>query len=734
VRFPFDGAVHVALPGDLPTGPVELRLSIDGGPARTVAGRIGGGRLSIERLPPEADVTVSVPTGPGWSLSPVTFRTPGRTTLENLVCLPSDVEVLVDGDNPGGQALEAEITPWGSRTVTARTGTPADQKVFRHVFVGLRPATEYALTVRFVGGWGGVMPYRFETLAADRTSYVLDQLHLLTTNPELADMPAETFRLAPDRRSVKPVVTTLERRWDQMPWSARMTLAQSLARLRAPDVWFAFSPALQTGAHDRPHLAYLAAVAASRDRRALDAARTMLEQGPKDDKLTRIAAVLGALPGRPTFELIRDQIAPRISTGHTATVARAMVRVDREAASDHFSRVLSGSTTATPLDIDLAIAAVPLLRDERPIEGLSRFLEPRLAGRHLAQASLAMASTDTPAARRALSEAFDRNPAQLPLVLFLGLARPDGVGAHLAPLLETGRPRSLRSAAALAVGLAGARRAVTRRPHQVAPPWLGPIDDRAVRLLIEALGDPDPGVRDTACLALGHIPDRTAVAALRRFSVGETDLRGRGAMALAEQGDSGAAGPLLELLDRLAPRTDPGTFYRRAVIGLALGRLRHAPARPAIESLARRSGKDRPAVGFCAREALRELSSAPSEGLRTIWVDPASPVVRTGVRLEAGGSIEIRASGLFGWGGGESAVHQALEPCRPSPDGPDLRLVAWFSGREIDLTAAWQRFHAEQSGELLVLTIDQPYRDAPGGRPDHLPSGAVGIARVDMRR
>ncbi|MEK6702560.1 MAG: hypothetical protein AABZ53_09870, partial [Planctomycetota bacterium] len=74
---------------------------------------------------------------------------------------------------------------------------------------------------------------RFETLAADRTAYVLDQIHLLQTNPELADMPAETFRQAPDRRTARPVVTALERRWNEMPWSARMKLAQSLANLRA---------------------------------------------------------------------------------------------------------------------------------------------------------------------------------------------------------------------------------------------------------------------------------------------------------------------------------------------------------------------------------------------------------------------------------------------------------------------------------------------------------------------
>jgi hypothetical protein len=311
------------------------------------------------------------------------------------------------------------------------------------------------------------------------------------------------------------------------------------------------------------------------------------------------------------------------------------------------------------------------------------------------------------------------------------------------------QPPATRAAAALALGLVAGGGATDFDPRAppgalpvagVAPEALATVTPGVVKALAGVLSAGDARLRDTACWALMRWRHPEAAPALRALAASDRDVFGRAALALSVQGagDSGVAAELARTLESLSGRTDPAGLQRRALVVLALARLRHAPVRPAAAALAQLGGTEHAFPRFAAREALRELDPPAAGGgrdVRTLWVDPITPIERTGLRLRPGQSLDIRVSGYWGWGEPPSASHLPSIPSRPHGKAPVQRLVARVAGRSFTLAVKldWTRIVAEEAGELVLLTLDEPLRRPPGSDPALLPAAAAGGVRVEIR-
>ncbi|MBI4863492.1 MAG: HEAT repeat domain-containing protein [Candidatus Riflebacteria bacterium] len=541
---------------------------------------------------------------------------------------------------------------------------------------------------------------------------------------------------------MEATVAALKQYRGRLKFGTRRAMARFLELVRAPGIGEELYPVFLE--ETDPHLLVqdVRALAAARDSRALELALCALPRlraGPngalKVDRLEAIAGGLGAVPGGETLRFLEslqpDLAASRSDSLATSTelptgerlfssrshrgsvLAEAMVRADRERGGELLGTILDGAPSPAPESTWLGLAGTAFLGDDRAADRLGRYLDRRRAGPLFAAAVHFLASLDRPAASSALLEAFLRTPAELPLVLAMGHRGITTAVPELVSLAAAQRPAPLRAAAAIALGLVGQHRA----SGVPVVPALG-----------EMLRCSDPALRDAACWALGRRGDLEALDPLRAIALSDADELGRAAMALAELGDSESAPALASLLARLSPRDDPTSLHRRALVAICLGRLGHRGARDAIQALATLSGQ--PLAAFAGKAALRLLMEAPEDGVRVFWIDPLTPLERTGIRLRAGQSLDLRAAGFWGWGSPSAVASWDAVPARP---GPAPRLLGQVGPRTFPLGPQWSRILAEEPGELVLLTLGAPQKAPPGADEALVPARAVGLVRVEVR-
>ncbi|MCC6556491.1 MAG: HEAT repeat domain-containing protein [Polyangiaceae bacterium] len=231
-----------------------------------------------------------------------------------------------------------------------------------------------------------------------------------------------------------------------------------------------------------------------------------------------------------------------------------------------------------------------------------------------------------PALRKAAVAAVSTSPERAQVVADALLARGDGQvkGARLAPLLDGAE----KIDAALAQR---AQAAVDEIAAAVVPPFVSlvrhpdvEVKTRAVELLagraepeaqaavIDALGDPDEGVRRAALSAIGavkHAPTIAAVSGMVR-GAGSWPLRVRAAEALGRLGQGGGAAAIAETL-AAAARGDEYALVREAA-ARALASADRGAAAPLLRELEAKDAE--PSVRRAAAELLRGFGGGARQG------------------------------------------------------------------------------------------------------------------------
>lgn len=155
----------------------------------------------------------------------------------------------------------------------------------------------------------------------------------------------------------------------------------------------------------------------------------------------------------------------------------------------------------------------------------------------------------------------------------------------------------------------------------------GYTDPRIVEPLIEALDDPDPGVRSAAAHSLGCLGRIPKVAAEAKQAVGKLlglleseneEIVASAIYALGELGDASVGPRLLPFLDY--PDT-PNVKIRNIAI-LALRALRYQAAIPHFHSLLRDPSAAIRNDAIFALFSMRDLDSSVEETLRSLVDDP----------------------------------------------------------------------------------------------------------------
>jgi hypothetical protein len=714
--------------------------------------------------------------GAGASASPRATATPGgagggRIILRNLACWPTDTGVLVDLDNPDRAALDATISLRGGAVVRTES-RPAGQAVFRWVLdTGLSPDTGYELDVHPRSGTGGIIRFGFRTRTPAWAANVRTVVGQLGSDPDMfAEAAGAELRHTPDLRALPAVARAFRAHRGRLTMIARLSLTSVLEVARAKELVGELFGQFADDDNDAVKARYARALASVRDARALDVARSVLASlarhpaTDQQDSVERIASGLGALPGAATVRFL-DGLRSHPQVVPWGGLAESMVCADRhEAATVLVRGLLARAPSPATLAAWPGIAAAALI-GEPAVEALAPYLDSHRAGPLFGAAVHAMTGISGDAAGRAIQEALARagGGGEPALLLAAGARGASAVAPLLRAGLAPGRAPALRAAAALALGLLAAGpagpidllhgdgRRDARRDRGTAA---GAEAAAAARALVGLLEASPPELAETAVWALRHFDHPDAMAALRRRALGAGDASGRAALALGCLADRESAPALGDLMRRLAMGggDDPAALPRRAGLAAALALLDRRESRPELEAQARLSGKERALAASAAREALRQLASAlpaapapasapasaPADGPRSpshsLWVDPISPLERTRVFLAPGESVEVRAAGVWAWGGPQAASRPATGSTRAVPGQPPMGLLARLGGRTIALGTEWTRILADAPGELLLVTMGDPYRTPPGADASLLPSRAIGLSRVELRR
>lgn len=752
VTFPRDRITRIVVPSSTASGRMSLTARIDGGPEEPVSATVTGAFIEIESLPAGAAVTLTAPSAAAWTFTPRRFRTPDRVTLRNLVVLPGDQSALVDADNPRRAPLQAEIGRWREPAPLRSTTCPAGRPTFRWEVGGLRPDTDYFLRVRVGEGWGGIDEYRFRTISPACARDVRMALEDLAGEPsKIHDLTLDTLERFPDARALKRLITLLR---DHSPanqrtgleWQLRVKAARILGLTRTAGIGDELYPGFLKETRDFVNRHYVAALAACRDPRALDLADAMLPEHlrMRDSRFRRLeilAEGLMPLPGAGTVRFLQ-RLLPHMTSPPWNLLPEAMVGADRDAAASVLLGLLHHAPVPAPLEAWPGIAGAEYLGDEAALAALTPYLDRRRAGPLRDAAVQAIASIDRPLAARVLLESLRAAPAD-PSLLLAGAQR--GLEEVLPLALAAaapGRPVPVRMAAVQALGLVAGGPSTGKQPWDRGSTSLGPASDpgragAVAKLLIPLLADPDGGVRDTACWTLARWKRPETIAALRTLALSPRDTLGRAALALAQLGDRESAGALARTLE--TPSSDPAALHRQALVAVSLGRLRHEPSRPVLAALASRTGPGSALPSFAGREALRELDAAKDgtdpvtrSRTRVVWIDGMAPVVRTGIRLVPGESLELSGMGFWGWGAAEAAINRPDAAPAPQPGKPPMRLLVRLGRRLVVVPPRPVRYLVEDPGEVVLFCLDNPHRVPPGSDPSLLPSRAVGLVRVTI--
>jgi tetratricopeptide (TPR) repeat protein/HEAT repeat protein len=376
--------------------------------------------------------------------------------------------------------------------------------------------------------------------------------------------------------------------------------------------------------HDRKHGPALAALAASPEAGPLAraaATSALAELGAGDPKSAATLVPPGLLPA------LADATDPLLRQAALLAMARLGDRADLHGggaaeaiAAGAFSReeslrsaAVSAAATLSTRGYKRSREALPVPDGPLTLRDVLLGLAPDEAGPSERAAALVALG---PALQRAAVAAVATSPERARLVADALLAG-DGATLALAPFTD-GKARldpalakqvdaTIESlAAAVVPGFAALERHpdvdVRTRAVELLARRPDPIAQAAV---IDALSDPDEGVRRTALSAIGsvkHAPTIAAVAKLLQTST-SWPLRVRASEALGRLGRGGADPGVVDAL-AAAARTDDYALVREAA-ARALAPLDRARAKPVLEDLAAKDPEPR------VRQTATELLAAP---------------------------------------------------------------------------------------------------------------------------
>ncbi|MBI4864569.1 MAG: protein kinase, partial [Candidatus Riflebacteria bacterium] len=711
VSFPRPGAARLPVPASMGAGQALVRLTVANRAMQELTVPVTDGHVELSPLDADALVRVEVVENRrGGAGSVVVFRTPRRPRLTNLGCWPSDGTLLVDLENPDGAPLEVEIGRWGDGAAIRRSGQPAGKTAYRQAFDGLSPGGDYWLGVRVPGLWGGIDRYRFHCLPQSHGKAVQGFVGSMGLDWTAFDLFSYDFYMAPDARVVAAAVQALRDPAVRISPERRAKLILALEVARSPDLADLCARLAVDDPDPLLRIRYLNLLGAVRDPRTVSTARRLLARHPRTPVEPVLEAV-GKVPGAESFRFLSGYVDPLSST-IGGSLPALLVRTDRAAASRLALQLLGDSSRPCRSVCWNGIAMAELLGDEDAARALTPYLDREKAGDLHGVAVLAMTSMPRELATGPLLEAFARTPSEPPLALAAAHVPASRTVDLLTRQVRSDRSAT-RAASILALGLAGIGEPRPRDAWVLPPAGRGPADRETLAALEPLLDDESASVRDAAAWALGRRAGCGQVDRLRRFALSDRDSSGRGALALAEADDRPSAPHLVGLLDRIKENRDVATRYRAGMVALAIGRLRHSSARPLLAWLAANSDGDS-FPQFAARDALRTVDERDPGDVRTTWLDPVTPIERTGIWLEQGQSVEIRVGGYWGWGGFDSVT---TSPGGFSPSSelrPTLRVAARVGGRTYTMRAAWSRILADRSGELVLTTTPEVHRFAPG--------------------
>lgn len=372
----------------------------------------------------------------------------------------------------------------------------------------------------------------------------------------------------------------------------------------------------------------------------LEALREALAQGG-DAAVRRAAAVsLGRLRDAGALSLLSDAVEADPQFSVRITAASALGRIGDARAFPALSNALTAPVAASAAPLSgRAPGFTPRPRDEADLR--------RAAAKALAQAGGTNAIPVLLAALAGESEGFVRSDIMSVLADLGGEAVQRALVARLEEAAGRGRDSE----------------AATRLLARLASPELAPL---MISLLDPARAD--EGVRAAAALALGRPASPEAASALMKVlhEDPEEDVRRAAAEALGRSRDAHAGPALTAALDDRSPSVV-------AAAALALGRLGHTAAVPAITNLFSRFPPDEEDRGTARRGEVSVRDSAAT-ALGLLGDPCAVPALLAASAAEQDPSAQAVLLRALGRIGGEAA-REALVPALASRM-PEIRTAA----------------------------------------------------------
>ncbi|MBI4864350.1 MAG: serine/threonine protein kinase [Candidatus Riflebacteria bacterium] len=652
--------------------PAGVRLEVEAGPEATapstgprvlhLAMVTNGAVHTFERLPPRAVCRLQARRGDGTLAGPpVEFTTPEPVAARAVEVLPLDDRVRLEICLAPPAPLRVELGEGDPPAWRTATMIPEGERLSIRTIPGLRPATSYWLRATPPGRWGGLGPYRFETLPASHARLLATARELVNQSPDDLEMIGS---LPPDPR-LEPLLLELLRNAPPERPQVVSAVARLAQKLRSRSLAAALVDRFATVDSTGPRIEVVIAACRANHPRAAELARRELDLvSTADDLQTLLAGVTRSGVSVPLPVLV--SAISRLPDEASFLAAAAMLDSDPAGSADAFVRWLT-PPAKNPTSL-AAVAGDGLVMLPGP-EGDSRLAELWREGRTGPYRSrLAWV-----AALRGAGQACGLVPpgtADATTLRALGFAGCRAARPGLESLAKTARDLRHRLLATESLGRVGA--------HE---------------LLAELMASDEPDVAEAAAHAVAVSRVASAVPALLSLARSGRDRRGVALWALARLGVAEGRTPVLDVLRR-SSATSLDDKARLALAAWAAGELRIGEARTLLAALASRRGVP-DLVRMTANDALAWMGSPRPP--RTHLLLPFMTLLATGRKLVCGESVQV--------------VAVALELKPSPPTHVDLRSVLEvrqdpvFAGVGLEFEPVRQRptqIVATSDGELMV--------------------------------
>ncbi|MBI4865075.1 MAG: serine/threonine protein kinase, partial [Candidatus Riflebacteria bacterium] len=726
--FPCPRALRVVVSA----APRGSRVELTAAGRSLATARVEGvdGEVWFQRLVPGTQAQLRVVGPDGRPLGdPVPIACPDLVRIHNTVCWPTDRAVFIDFDLEAPAPVTVEVGRWPDAAAQPRAGPlpalqrqviPAGQRHVRHLFAGLRPATEYFVRATVPAGGGGLADHRFRTLSEWHSAALANLLEQVQRYQVQAGQAWDFFFSTPDERSVPTICRLVEAAGALAPRSLAIhKIAWLGIKLRSPEIAGALRPLVELVNDEDERRSLIRAVCAGRHPQAPEICQQYQRIGKTIDLAEFLASALATRGGREACDALATLIESRGAWRLTAQ----LVRCDRGAAGGHILRWVQALQRGRQELMGCALRGLAALGDDDSLRRLTGFVGPRADPRLRSWAASEIACTVPPAgndpvpaetpgrARAAVLAALVENPTDRTLIWAAARLGLQDAAPVLARVVSSGADAGIRRDAACAVGMTGGA--------------------AEVPALSRALSDRSPLVSAAAAWALARLGDRSSRERLIALATSPGDLHGAGAWALATLHREAAGAPLCRTLaGLLGDDARPGEG-RLAVLIWALTTLSWKPSADDLRRLAddpRRSSYLRK----LARDGAAHLSKPAGGPFRPFGLRPATshlgrlhlhlpivPFERTGIYLYPGESVAVRGTGLLvrPEASGRIAGPSAGAGARPGEVHSRVWAIVGETAEEIGLDD--KRLVASRPTEVLLSTsLDAATCRPEGPTPD----------------